>query len=67
MLCTVRPWCLVELMSIRQGRVGIVNLLSAEALIRHEGVSTHRDRALYAAAVPVTSCQLWKRWAMTWR
>jgi hypothetical protein len=21
----------------------------------------------YAAAVPVTSCQIWNRWAMTWR
>ena len=47
--------------------IGVVNLLSVEALIRQEGVSTDRDRILYAAAVPVTSCQRWNGWAMTWR
>jgi hypothetical protein len=46
---------------------GLVNLLYAEALIGQEGVSIYRDRPLYATAVPVTSCQLWNRWAMTWR
>jgi len=37
---------------------GIVNLLCAELLIRQEGVSPHRDRTPYAAAVPVTSCHI---------
>jgi hypothetical protein len=52
-------------MSITQ--VDIVNLLCAELLIRHEGVFLHRDRSPYAAAVPVTSCQISNHWAMTWQ
>jgi transposase len=36
----------------------IVNLLCAELHLRQEGVSPHRDRTPYAAAVPVTSCQI---------
>ena len=47
--------------------VGIVNLLCTEPLIRQEGISLRWHWFLYAAAVPVTSCQRWNRSVMTWR
>jgi hypothetical protein len=46
---------------------GIVNLWCTEPLIRQEGISLRWPWFLYAAAVPVTSCQRWNRSVMTWR
>jgi hypothetical protein len=48
----------VNLLAIQEG---IVKLLSVDAFIRQEGVSTDGDWILYAGAVPVISCQLWNR------
>jgi hypothetical protein len=67
MTASVRNVCFLSRALDSTGGSIYVNLLLVEAFIRQEEVSTDRNRLLYAAAVPVTSCQLWNRWAMTWR
>jgi hypothetical protein len=45
---------------------GIVNFLHAQAFISDDGALPKGSRTL-RVRMPVTSCPIWHRWAMTWR